>query len=314
MPRPYNNATMPKSIHLEKMQRDGIARLIALFVFAAVLVVGASSLLAAAPTGDSPANGLPITCQTTSLLPASTIWYKIPYHKGMELEINLTAIDGVYFDVFAPDQVKYWPNVGQPIGTSAPNRIDPVYLKTWQGHLEPSDYVLDYYYVRVTNLLGFQAIYQLCFQESASTLNEPIGDSPANGLTDASCVLQSLNPNAQIWHEVTYHTGYELELYLKTISTGVRFEVYTFEQIKDFPDLGQPIGRGTPNKNEPDYASSWQGHLPESDYYYVRVIDNSNVAVQYQLCWVERILEGLPPTPTMGPPTPTQEPRRGFPF
>ena len=125
-------------------------------------------------------------------------WYKIPYHKGMELELDLTAIDGVYFDVFAPDQVRYWPGVGHTMGTSAPGPADPVYLKTWQGHMEQADYILDYYYVRVTNLLGFEISYILCSHETASTTVEPTGDSPANGLTAASCALLTLNPNAQV--------------------------------------------------------------------------------------------------------------------
>ncbi len=297
---------------LGEMQRERIARSIALFLLAAVLVLGASSLLAAEPTGDSPLDGLTVTCQVKSLAPGGKTWYKIPYHKRMELEIDLTAIDGVYFDIFAPDQVKYWPTVGQAVGTSAPNPVDPVYLKTWQGHLEQGDYVLDFYHVRLTNLLGFEVMYQLCFQESASAVVEPTGDSPASGLTATPCSLQFLNPNVQIWHKVPYHTGNELELYLKTISADIRFDVYTLEQTKAWPNLGQSIGRGTPNKNEPEYARSWQGHLQESDYYYVLVSNASSVPVQYQLCWVERKLEGLPPTPTRRPPTPTREPGPDF--
>lgn len=295
-----------------KMIRDRIARSIALLLLAAVLVLGASSLLAAEPTGDSPADGLTVTCQVKSLAPGGKTWYKIPYHKEMELEIDLTAIDGVYFDVFAPDQVRYWPAIGQPFGTSAPNPVDPVYLKTWQGHLEQSDYVLDYYYVRLTNLLGFEVSYILCSQETVSTTVAPTGGSPATGLTAASCALLDLNANAQVWHKIPYHGGNELEVYLKTLSADISFDVFTPEQVKDWPALGHPIGRGTVNRNEPEYARSWQGHLPESDYYYVLVSNASAVPVQYQLCWVERIIEGLPPTPTRRPPTPTRQPGSGF--
>lgn len=295
------------------MIRDRIARSMALLLLAATLVVSASSLRAAEPTGDSPFDGLTVTCQVKNLAPAGTTWYKILYHKGMELELDLTAIDGVYFDVFAPDQVRYWPAVGQAIGTSAPSPADPVYLKTWQGHLEQADYVLDYYHVRLTNLLGFEVSYIFCSQETASTTVAPTGDSPANGLTAASCALLGLNANAQVWYKIPYHTGNKLEVYLKTLSADISFDVFTPEQVKDWPTLGQPIGRGTVNKNEPEYARSWEGHLPTDDYYHVLVRNASAVPVQYQLCWVERKLEGIPPTATPGPPTPTREPGSGFP-
>ncbi|HEX7587386.1 MAG TPA: hypothetical protein VF478_03640 [Anaerolineae bacterium] len=288
------------------MHKDKSARLIALVLLAAALLVGVSSLRAAEPTGISPSDGQTVTCQVKNLSPAGTTWYKIPYHKGVELEIDLTAIDGVYFDVFAPDQVRYWPAVGAALGTSADSATDPVYLKTWQGHLEQADFVLDYYYVRVTNLLGFEVSYILCSHETASTIVEPTGDSPANGLTAASCALLILNPTTQVWHRIPYHGGNELEVYLKTVSTDASFDVFTPEQVKNWPALAQPIGRGTVNKNEPDYAMSWQGHLPSDDSYSVLVRNAGAVSVQYQLCWVERKLEGLPPTRT---PRPTSTPR-----
>ena len=101
------------------MHKDKLARVVALFLLAATFIVGASSLRAAEATGGSPGDGLTVTCQVKNLPPAGTTWYKIPYHKGMELEVDLTAIDGVYFDVFAPDQVKYWPTVGTALGTRA---------------------------------------------------------------------------------------------------------------------------------------------------------------------------------------------------
>ena len=295
------------------MQRNKLAHLVALVLFAAALWVGTSSLRAAEPTGNSPSDGLAVNCQVKNLPPAGTIWYKIPYHKGMELEIDLTAIDGVYFQVFSPDQVRYWPAVGTAFGTSADSASDPVYLKTWQGHLEQADYVLDYYYVRVTNLLGFEISYILCSHETASTTIEPTGDSPTNGLTPASCALLVLNANGQVWYKIPYHTGNKLEVYLKTLSADISFDVFTPEEIKDWPTLGQPIGHGTVNKNEPEYARSWEGHLSADDYYYVLVKSASAAPAQYQLCWVERKIEGIPPTATPGPPTPTREPGSGFP-
>jgi hypothetical protein len=238
-----------------------------------------------------------------------TVWYKIPYHKGVELAIDLTAIDGVYFDVFAPDQVQYFPSIGQSLGRSIPDPNDPIYQRSWQGQLVQGDFLLDYYYVRITNSIGIEVMYQLCFKEIKSSVVEPAGDNPANGLTSAPCALQFLEADSQIWHRVPYHHGKELELYLKTLFADIYFDVFTPEQVQSWPTLGQPIGRGTHNNNEPEYAKSWQGHLTDSNYYYVRVTNANVVQVQYQLCLIEREFPGPYESPTPIMPTPTRRPR-----
>jgi hypothetical protein len=290
------------------MQTSRKARWIALFLSAATLLIGASSLRAAEPAGESPFDGQTVTCQVRNLAPGGATWYKIPYHTGVDLELDLTAIDGVYFDVLAPDQVRNWPAVGQPMGTSAPSPVDPVYLKTWQGHMELGEYILDFYYVHLTSLLGFETSYILCSHETAVATLEPMGDSPANGLTVASCSLRMLDPVAQVWYKIPYHTGNQLEIYLKTLSPGMGFDVFTPAQIKAWPTLDQPIGRGTVNKNEPEFALSWEGHLLNSDYYSILARNATSTLVPYQLCWAERKLEGLAPTRTPRPPTPTRQP------
>jgi hypothetical protein len=289
------------------MKADAIARWMVLVTLA--LVLGVSSLFAGEPTGDSPASALAVTCLVKSMAAGSTVWYKIPYHKGMELTIDLTAIDGVYFDVFAPDQVQYFPSIGQSLGRSVPDPNDPIYQRSWQGQLVQGDFLLDYYYVRLTNSIGIEVMYQLCFKEIKSSVVEPTGDSPAHGLTSAPCALQFLDANSQIWHKVPYHSGNELELYLKTLSTDIYFDVFTPEQVQTWPTLGQPIGRGTHNNNEPEYDKSWQGHLTDSNYYYVRVTNANAVQVQYQLCLIEREFPGPYESPTPIMPTPTRRPR-----
>jgi hypothetical protein len=84
-------------------------------LFALALLHSASALLAEEPAGDSPSNALTVTCQIESMAAGGILWYKIPYHKGAQLEIDLTAIDGVYFDVYAPDQVTDWPTLDPAI-------------------------------------------------------------------------------------------------------------------------------------------------------------------------------------------------------
>lgn len=279
------------------MNTSRISRAIALVVAGLLLWVGASSILAADPTGASPSNGLAVTCQVESMATSGTIWYKIPYHKNTELKIDLTAVDGVYFDVFAPDQVKYFPAIGQALGRSVPDPNDPIYQRSWRGQLVQSDFVLDYYYVRLTNTIGIQVMYILCSNEIKSLAIEPTGASPADGLMSASCALQVLDANSQIWHKIPYSREAGFELYLKTVFDTIGFDVFTQEQIMYFPELGQPIGRGTVNRNEPAYAKSWQGYLPNTDFYYVRVNNPDSVQVQYQLCLNEKKLPGPYETP-----------------
>lgn len=266
------------------MKSNRIARGLVYLVLAIILGLSTSTLFAVAASGDSPANALTVTCQVESMSAGGTVWYKIPYHKNVELAIDLTAIDGIYFEVFSPDQVKYFPSIGQALGRSVPNPSDPVYLKSWRGQMAQADFLLDYYYIRITNTIGIEAKYKLCAIDIATLAVEPTGDSPQNGLTSAPCILQFMNANSQIWHKVSYQSGKEFELYLKTSFANIDFDVYTPEQIRSFPNLGQPIGRGTVNPNEWAYAKSWQGHLMQDDFYYVRIMNANSVQVHYQLC------------------------------
>jgi hypothetical protein len=289
------------------MKSNRIARGLAFIILAIIIGLSTSTLFAVAASGDSPANVLTVTCQVESMMAGGTVWYKIPYRKGMELAIDLTAIDGVYFEVFAPDQVKYFPSIGKPLGQSAPNPSDPVYLKSWRGQMMQADFLLDYYYVRITNTIGIEAKYKLCANEIATLAVEPTGDSPQNGLTSAPCTLQFMNANSQIWHKVSYSSGKEFELYLKTSFANIDFDVYTPEQSRSFPNLGQPIGRGTVNPNEWIYAKSWQGHLMQDDFYYVRITNANSVQVHYQLCLNQWNLPNPYESPT--PISPTRTPR-----
>jgi hypothetical protein len=296
------------------MKAGRITRGIALASLGLVLMVSVSPLFAAEPAGDSPSNGRTVTCQVESMPAGGTLWFKIPYRKGIELVIDLIAIDGVFFDVFAPDQVRYFPAVGQSLGRSAPDPEDPIYQRSWQGQLVQNDFLLDYYYVRLTNTIGIEAKYRLCFKELRSPLIEPTGNSPVDGLTGTPCALQFLDGSSQIWHKIPYHSGKEFEIYLKTVSADANFDVFTPEQIKSWPALGPPIGQGTVNRNEIDYAKSWQGHLMNSDYYYVRVTNTGAAQIQYQLCLIEKEIPGPYQSPTPILPTPTPRPQFFPPF
>jgi hypothetical protein len=204
--------------------------------------------------------------------------------------------------------VSDWPTVGDPLGQGEPSPVGPSYETSWQGQLERGDYVRSFYYVQVTNTIGIQALYRLCATQIESAESEPTGDSPANGLTSPPCSLEVVNGNTQIWHKVPYHAGKELELYLATVSPDISFDVFVADDIVDWPALAAPVGRGTSNPTEPDWASSWQGHLGNDDYYYVRVNNAAGISVEYHLCTIETDISGPVPTPTPGYPIPTSRP------
>ena len=137
---------------------------------------------------------------------------------------------------------------------------------------------------------------------------DPPGDSPANGLPIASttaetCVSQTLAPGAQVWYKVPYHAGTDLEMFAKN-AVGVNFDVYDPSQVANWPTLSpQPIGRLTPNKNEPEYTKSWLGHLAQgnvSDYYYVLITNTNTFEVTFSFCTKEKIL--FTPPPNLCPP------------
>jgi hypothetical protein len=142
---------------------------------------------------------------------------------------------------------------------------------------------------------------------------DPPGDSPANGLpigstTAETCVSQTLAPGEQVWFKVPYHAGTDLEMYAKN-ATGVNFDVYDPSQVANFPTLSpQPIGRLTPNKNEPDYTKSWQGHLAQgnaSDFYYVLVTNTNTFEVTFSFCTRETQKFTPPPWENPCPPLST---------
>jgi hypothetical protein len=154
------------------------------FAVLAVLVAGlfgwAARLSAADPPGDSPANGLPIgstiaeTCVSQTLAPGAQVWFKVPYHAGTDLEMFAKNAVGVNFDVYDPAQVANWPTLSpQPIGRLTPNKNEPEYTKSWQGHLAQGN-VSDFYYVLITNTNTYEVTFSFCTKE------KPLFTPPAN--------------------------------------------------------------------------------------------------------------------------------------
>ena len=97
------------------MKTGTVVRFAAVIGLIAVLLAWGAALSAADPTGDSPANGLPIgaapfeMCVSQTLAPGAQVWLKVPYHAGMDLEMYAKNASGVNFDVYDPDKVVIMP-------------------------------------------------------------------------------------------------------------------------------------------------------------------------------------------------------------
>ena len=124
---------------------------------------------------------------------------------------------------------------------------------------------------------------------------DPTGGSPANGIPmgvgpTETCTSQTIAPGAQVWLQVPYHSGKDLEMHVKN-AAGVNFDVYDPSQIANWPMLpAQPTGRLTPNSNEPGYTETWQGHLGignQSGFFYVLVTNTNASPVTFSFCTIE---------------------------
>ncbi len=152
-------------------------RLAALGVFGAVLLIWAGSLAAADPAEDSPQNGIPMTssptetCTTLTVPAGGSLWLKVPYHVGTDLEMHVKTADGLNFSVYDPSQVANWPTLSpQPIGRLLPDPDEPGYTDTWKGNLPQSDY----YYVLVTNPTAFPVTFSFCTIETNKFVPPPM--------------------------------------------------------------------------------------------------------------------------------------------
>jgi hypothetical protein len=120
------------------------------------------------------------------------------------------------------------------------------------------------------------------------------GEDPASAVfldvnTAETCTTQmTLQPGASMWIKIPYTAGNDVEIYAKG-SAMLDFGVYFGDQsgVPGYPSLGNPVGRLTPNSNEPGFLASWRGHIGTgnaSGFIYVLVKNTTNSPITFSLC------------------------------
>ena len=132
-------------------------RLSIVVVWALLLLMGASSVLAADPTGTSPDDGLAPTCMYQPLGPGASVWLKIPYRFDDRMQFTLDAygVGGVKFNVYPSA------TASSPMGTGTYNPNEPTHDLNWEGRLQQDGF----FYILVTNTNPFAVPYCFCVNE-----------------------------------------------------------------------------------------------------------------------------------------------------
>jgi methionine-rich copper-binding protein CopC len=111
------------------------------------------------------------------------------------------------------------------------------------------------------------------------------GDIPSTAIA-TTCNWQPLTAGSDIWYQIPYVAGNQLEITLDNKGTNVGFDVWDPQRIQTWgsPDQMTPTGSGTANPNEPAHDLTWSGHLLMNETYRVHVTNNDTVDHSYNLC------------------------------
>jgi methionine-rich copper-binding protein CopC len=111
------------------------------------------------------------------------------------------------------------------------------------------------------------------------------GDIPSTAIA-TTCNWQPLIAGSDIWYQIPYIAGNQLEITLDNKGTNVGFDVWDSQRIQTWgtPNQTAPIGSGTANPNEPGHDLTWSGHLPSNGSYWVHVTNNDTADHAYNLC------------------------------
>ena len=144
-----------------------IAFLILGLALALVVFYGASSVMAA---GEDPASAVLLgattseTCTSDMVLqPGASMWVKIPYVAGNDVEIYAKGTAGLDFGVYFGDQsgVPGYPALGNPVGRLMANPNEPKFLGSWRGHIGTGN-ASGFIYVLVKNTNTYPVTFSLC--------------------------------------------------------------------------------------------------------------------------------------------------------
>jgi hypothetical protein len=156
---------------LKKLERSKkmkkIVYLILGLVLTLVVFYGASSVMAA---GEDPASAVLLgattseTCMSDTILqPGASMWVKIPYVAGNDVEIYAKGTASLDFGVYFGDQsgVPGYPSLGNPVGKLMANSNEPKFLGSWRGHIGTGN-ASGFIYVLVKNTKTHPVTFSLC--------------------------------------------------------------------------------------------------------------------------------------------------------
>lgn len=260
----------------------------------------------------TPAGSPYIDNQVHSIQPSTSVWVRFDYllsDTGKPRTTTITLLygnkSGVGFEVYEPqDMNAYWEKDLAPIiGRGMPEMIPCATgwcagdSLTWSGSLGATGT----YHVRITNYNPFATTFLLSIDGKGVLLAQPIAvtgtSATAQTVTtddpNRAAVLdgkQQLIPaKSAMWFTFTYKTDYEnppvkLLRLVYGNQSGLRFEVFSPEILGNWWE-NEPIGIGTPEKTpcstgmcNTDHLT-WSGGFGATGTYYVRIINNGDVAM-----------------------------------
>ncbi len=284
-----------------------------------VLAAGALAAGAAGLTDADPSQAPYLDGQTHTLAPHDSTWYRFDfvlerpnflchymacadrevYHGRAVISLPGMAKSGLAFEVYAPSQVQVWRKV-DPIGRS---NVDGADL-TWAGDGNESGT----WYVRVVNDKDDPIDYQFTIDGVRFSLVPPPSITPeppplgslgavlgldqtptptptpvvGNTVPDRAGGIDgnshTLAPRSELWYIVGFPLDWVTIKLVGAAGSGLTFEVYAPGQVADWWKE-DPLGRGSVDGSD----LVWTGGPDGSDRRYIRVVNNTDQAVEFTL-------------------------------
>jgi hypothetical protein len=163
---------------MRSMMRLGAVLVVVLF-----LMAGASILWAA---GEDPGSAVLLNVTTSetctaqvTLQPGASMWVKVPYTAGNDVEIYAKGTAMLDLSVYFGDQsgVPGYPSLGNPVGRLMPNSNELGTLGSWRGHIGTGN-ASGFIYVLVKNTMNYPVTFSLCTVQNGQYFPPPYLRAP----------------------------------------------------------------------------------------------------------------------------------------